>query len=150
MSAHGYGYVNKVTIGSPVYQGNAVGTSPTISSAIRQVNTNNPVKGATNPDLNCGPGAQLVAEVANANPGSIIEVSWVDGTIGSLPVSLIFFMIRRGRVLSFSQWPHVGPLMFYMAQCQGSCSLRLEWCQVVQDSRARLPVWQHLVSSRTP
>ncbi|KAI9567888.1 glycosyl hydrolase family 61-domain-containing protein [Boletus coccyginus] len=103
VSAHGY--VNKVTIDGTAYPGNAVGTSSTISSAIRQVNTNSPVKGATSPDLNCGPGAQLAAESANANPGSTVEVSWVGGTSGSTP------------------WPHnVGPLMFYMAQCQGSCS----------------------------
>ena len=85
MSAHGY--VNKVTIDGTVYQGNAVGTTPTISSVIRQVNTNSPVKGATNPDINCGASAQLAADVANANPGSTVEVYWVGGTTGVSPVS---------------------------------------------------------------
>lgn len=115
VSAHGY--VNKVTIDGTVYPGNAVGTSATVSSAIRQVNTNSPVKGATSPDLNCGPGAQMAAQSANANPGSTVEVSWVGGTSGSTPVSPIsssyhvedtFSPFRSGRttwVRSCSTWP---------------------------------------------
>ncbi|KAG8221713.1 glycoside hydrolase family 61 protein [Butyriboletus roseoflavus] len=103
VSAHGY--VNKVSIDGTVYQGNTVGTTATVSSVIRQINTNSPVKGATNPDLNCGSGAQLAADVANANPGSTVEVYWVGGTTGTSP------------------WPHnTGPIMHYMAACQGSCS----------------------------
>lgn len=85
VSAHGY--VNKVTIDGTVYQGNSVGTTATISSIIRQVNTNSPVKGATNPDINCGASAQLAADVANANPGSTVQVFWVGGTTGTSPVS---------------------------------------------------------------
>ena len=89
VSAHGY--VNKITIDGTAYQGNSVGTTPTISSVIRQVNTNSPVKGATNPDINCGAGAQLAADVANANPGSTVEVYWVGGTTGTSAVSVIPF-----------------------------------------------------------
>ena len=87
VSAHGY--VNKVTIDGTVYQGNAVGTTPTTASVIRQVNTNSPIKGATNADLSCGAGAQPAADVANANPGSTVQVYWVGGTTGDSPVSYI-------------------------------------------------------------
>ena len=114
VSAHGY--VNKVTIDGTVYQGNSVGTTPTISSVIRQVNTNSPVKGATNPDINCGAGAQLAADVANANPGSTVQVYWVGGTTGTSAVSSLSFMtcesvysfISSGpiiRVRSCITWP---------------------------------------------
>jgi hypothetical protein len=118
VSAHGY--VNKVTIDGTAYQGNSVGTTPTISSIIRQVNTNSPVKGATNPDINCGASAQLAADVANANPGSTVEVYWVGGTTGT------------------SAWPHnTGPLMHYMAECQGSCatfnSSAAEWFKISEQ-----------------
>ncbi|KAG6370610.1 glycosyl hydrolase family 61-domain-containing protein [Boletus reticuloceps] len=103
VSAHGYVY--KVSIDGTVYQGNSVGTTATVKSAIRQVNSNEPVKGATNPDITCGPGSQPAALAANANPGSTVQVYWVGGTTGSSP------------------WPHdTGPVMHYMAQCQGDCS----------------------------
>ena len=87
VSAHGR--VDKVTIDGTVYQGNSVGTTATIKSVIRQINTNSPVKGASNPDLNCGAGAQLAADVANANPGSTVQVLWVGGTTGTSPVSVV-------------------------------------------------------------
>ncbi|KAF8132808.1 glycoside hydrolase family 61 protein [Boletus edulis] len=103
VSAHGYVY--KVTIDGTVYQGNSVGTTASVKSAIRQVNSNEPVKGTTNPDITCGPGSQPAALSANANPGSTVQVQWVGGTTGSSP------------------WPHnTGPVMHYMAQCQGDCT----------------------------
>jgi len=115
VSAHGY--VAQVTIDGTVYKGNPVGTTPTVDSVIRQVNTNSPVKGATNPDINCGAGAQLAKDVANANPGSTVEVLWSGGTSGTSP------------------WPHnTGPIMHYMAKCDGSCasynSTNAEWFKI--------------------
>ncbi|KIJ64015.1 lytic polysaccharide monooxygenase [Hydnomerulius pinastri MD-312] len=102
VSAHGY--VGSVTIDGTSYPGNEPGgaTNPSI---IRQVSTIDPVKGSSNPSLNCGMNATLAANVANANPGSQLLVHWVGGSTGD------------------SDWPHnVGPIMHYMTKCDGSCS----------------------------
>ena len=45
-------------------------------SVIRQVGDISPVKGASNPALNCGLSAQLATLVANANPGSAMAFNW--------------------------------------------------------------------------
>jgi len=114
VSAHGY--IGSVTIDGQSYSGNQPGgtTNPSI---IRQVSTIDPVKGATNPSINCGMNATLAANVANANPGSQILVQWVGGSTGD------------------SDWPHnVGPIMHYMTQCSGSCSsydsTNAEWFKI--------------------
>ncbi|TFY76507.1 hypothetical protein EWM64_g7505, partial [Hericium alpestre] len=61
-----------------------------------------PVKGADNPFMLCGQAAQLASQVAPANPGSVVEFLWKDG--------------------DNTNWPHeIGPLMTYMARCQGTC-----------------------------
>ncbi|KAG6333452.1 hypothetical protein ID866_5633 [Astraeus odoratus] len=102
VSAHGY--VGSVVIDGTTYQGNIPGgtTNPSI---IRQVSTISPVKGASNPSLNCGMNATMASDVANVNPGSQILVDWVGGSTGD------------------SNWPHnVGPIMHYMTKCSSSCS----------------------------
>ncbi|KAF9218892.1 glycoside hydrolase family 61 protein [Gyrodon lividus] len=114
VSAHGY--VGSVTIDGTLYPGNEPSGS-TNPSVIRQVSTIDPVKGATNPSLNCGMNATLAANVANANPGSQLQVHWVGGSTGD------------------SNWPHnVGPIMHYMTKCDGSCSsydsTNAEWFKI--------------------
>ncbi|KAF9218867.1 hypothetical protein BS17DRAFT_822294 [Gyrodon lividus] len=102
VSAHGY--VGSVTIDGTSYLGNEPGGAMN-PSVIRQVSTIDPVKGATNPSLNCGMNATLAANVANANPGSQLQVHWVGGSTGD------------------SNWPHdVGPIIHYMTKCDDSCS----------------------------
>jgi len=108
--------ISGLTIDGQSYSGNQPGgtTNPSI---IRQVSTIDPVKGATNPSINCGMNATLAANVANANPGSQILVQWVGGSTGD------------------SDWPHnVGPIMHYMTQCSGSCSsydsTNAEWFKI--------------------
>lgn len=115
VSAHGY--VQQVTIDGTVYKGNNLNVATPTPSIIRLVNTNSPVKGTNNSFLNCGQDAQLASLVGNANPGSQLEILWVGGTDGS------------------SNWPHnTGPLMHYMAQCDGSCSTydstNAEWFKI--------------------
>jgi len=78
-----HGYVQQVTIDGTVYMGNSLNVETPAPSIIRQVSTNSPVKGATNPDIFCGQQAQLASLVGNANPGSQVEVLWVGGTDGS-------------------------------------------------------------------
>lgn len=78
VSAHGY--LSQVTIAGKVYQGPSPGSSGGQSSIIRQVASNSPVKGATNPDLNCGLSAQPAGQSASANPGDELDIQWVGGT----------------------------------------------------------------------
>ncbi|KAK0437791.1 glycoside hydrolase family 61 protein [Armillaria borealis] len=51
-----HGYVQKVTIDGTEYTGPAVGSGST-DGITREISTQDPIKGATNPDLTCGPGA---------------------------------------------------------------------------------------------
>lgn len=76
---------------------------------IRSVNTIDPLKGADNKDLSCGPGSYPISGdeskvYAKASPGSAIDVNWMSG--------------------DGQAWPHnVGPMLTYLAQCDGGdCS----------------------------
>jgi hypothetical protein len=76
VSAHGY--VSLVTIDSKRYVGD-VPNGAKNPSIVRQINDVSPVKGANNPNVNCGSGAQLATLSANANPGSVVTFSWNGG-----------------------------------------------------------------------
>ena len=76
IDAHGFLYT--VTIDGKCYVGN-VPNGNANPSAIRQVSGVNPIKGASNPDLNCGFDAQLATLVADANPGSAMAFDWSGG-----------------------------------------------------------------------
>ena len=89
-----HGYVQQVTIDGTVYMGNKLNVETPAPSIIRQVSTNSPVKGATNPDIFCGQQAQLASLVGNANPGSQVEVLWVGGTDGSSNVRKFISMLE--------------------------------------------------------
>ena len=54
-------------------------SSPGAKYPIRAVNTIDPVKGASNPNILCGPGAKATAQYADTKPGSEVEVQWVGG-----------------------------------------------------------------------
>ncbi|KAH8980197.1 glycosyl hydrolase family 61-domain-containing protein [Lactarius akahatsu] len=96
-SVAAHGFVTKVVIDGKAYSGNVPNAQPS-DSPIRQIADIGPVKGASNPDLNCGLSAQLATQVAPANPGSNLQFFW--GNPGG------------------SNWPHnTGPLMTYMAAC---------------------------------
>lgn len=73
-----HGYIAQVTIDGTAYIGNVPNAQPT-PSIVRQINTIDPVKGASNAYLNCGQDAQKAALVANANPGSQVQFLWKDG-----------------------------------------------------------------------
>ncbi|KAN0134706.1 Glycosyl hydrolase family 61 domain containing protein [Lactarius tabidus] len=104
-SVTAHGYVSKVVIDGTTYTGplpaDAAGATNNSPSPIRQIADIGPVKGATNPDINCGLSAQLASLVVPANPGSSMEFYWGNPSGG--------------------HWPHVtGPLMTYMASCDTS------------------------------
>lgn len=86
VSAHGY--VSLVTIDSKRFTGN-VPNGQTKPSIVRQINDVSPVKGASNPFLNCGQNAQIASDVATANPGSAVTFSW-NGGDGSNVSSCLF------------------------------------------------------------
>jgi len=94
VSAHGF--VNKFTVDGKLYKGNTPNGKAN-ASPIRLINSINPVKGATNKNVMCGPSAQPASLVADVNPGSKISFSWATPS---------------------GKWPHnTGPLMTYMASC---------------------------------
>lgn len=125
VSAHGY--VGSVTIDGKNYQGSIPGGS-TNPSAIRQVSTIDPVKGSSNPSLNCGMNAAMASDSASVNPGSQVLVHWVGGATGS------------------SNWPHnVGPIMHYMTKCSDSCSsydsTSAEWFKISELGLQTSSTW---------
>ncbi|KAI0638726.1 glycosyl hydrolase family 61-domain-containing protein [Trametes polyzona] len=92
-----HGFVSLVAIDGKQYPGN-VPNNYKGPSPIRLVSDISPVKGASNPDLNCGLNAQLAELVVPANPGSTVEFQWSGG--------------------AGQKWPHnTGPLMTYLASC---------------------------------
>ncbi|KIJ64018.1 lytic polysaccharide monooxygenase [Hydnomerulius pinastri MD-312] len=113
--AHAHGYVAQVAIDGKVYIGNVPNAQPT-PAIVRQINDVSPVKGASNPYLNCGQDAQKAALVANANPGSNFQFWWKGG--------------------DGSDWPHnIGPIMTYMASCGSTTcdqydSTNAEWFKI--------------------
>lgn len=111
----GHGYVAQVAIDGTDYYGNVPNANP-VPSIVRQINDVAPVKGASNPYLNCGQDAQLASVVANANPSSQLQFWWKGG--------------------DGSNWPHnIGPIMTYMAQCVNTTcdqynSTNAEWFKI--------------------
>ncbi|KAI6026020.1 glycoside hydrolase family 61 protein [Pisolithus marmoratus] len=127
VSVSAHGFLGSVSIDGKTYQGNIPGGT-TNPSVIRQVSTIDPIKGATNPSLNCGMNATMASDVANANPGSQVLVNWVGGSTGG------------------SQWPHnVGPIMHYMTKCSGSCSsfdsTSAEWFKISELALETSNTW---------
>ncbi|KAL4062371.1 glycoside hydrolase family 61 protein [Scleroderma citrinum] len=135
VSAHGF--VSSVSIDGKSYQGNIPGGS-TNPSVIRQISTISPVKGSSNPSLNCGMNATMASDVANANPGSQILVYWVGGSTGD------------------SNWPHnTGPIMHYMTKCSSSCSsydsTSAEWFKISELGLQTSSTWfQANVEAKEP
>lgn len=113
--AKAHGYVAQVSIDGEIYMGNVPNAQPS-PSIVRQIDDISPVKGASNPYMNCGQAAQLAALVADANPGSQFQFWWKDG--------------------DGTNWPHdIGPIMTYMASCVGTTcdkynSTNAEWFKI--------------------
>jgi len=78
ISASAHGYVAEVDIAGKSYKGNVPG-GPADPSIIFQVSDVSPVKGASNPSLNCGLDATPATLVASANPGDKISFHWKGG-----------------------------------------------------------------------
>ncbi|KAH0579350.1 Cellulose-growth-specific protein [Termitomyces sp. J132] len=126
-SALAHGFVSRITVDGKVYKGNTPNGDEN-PSIIRLISTTSPVKGATNPDVNCGSGAPHPAtDVGNAMPGSKLEFTWDAG--------------------DGENWPHnTGPLMTYMASCGSTTcdkfdSTKAKWFKIDQQGRNASGDW---------
>lgn len=126
----GHGFVQDITLDGKFFKGNPVGGPPTGPSAIRQVNSQNPIKGAMNRNVNCGNGATPASLVLDANPGSKLTFNW--------------------RAADGSKWPHnTGPILTYMASCGNTtCDkfdpINAQWFKIQQDGRKSNGDWQQV------
>lgn len=126
----GHGFVQDITLDGKFFKGNPVGGPPTGPSAIRQVNSQNPIKGAMNRNVNCGNGATPASLVLDANPGSKLTFNW--------------------RAADGSKWPHnTGPILTYMASCGNTtCDkfdpINAKWFKIKQEGRKSNGDWQQV------
>jgi len=125
--ASAHGFVASIAIDGKNYDGDSPRDPPSdVQSVIRQISTISPVKGANNPDVNCGPSAVASSLVANANPGSTIDFLWTDGD---------------------AKWPHnTGPMLTYMASCGSSTcdkfdSTQAQWFKIDQVGKNNDDRW---------
>jgi len=121
-----HGFVHQVTIDGKAFIGN-VPSGDTKPSIIRQIREVDPVKGANNAAVNCGPDAKPASLNANANPGSTITFDWRGGDL--------------------SKWPHnTGPMLTYMASCgDNTCdqfdSTQAKWFKIQEIARDSNGEW---------
>ncbi|TFK65942.1 hypothetical protein BDN72DRAFT_844925 [Pluteus cervinus] len=124
--ASAHGFVPRITIDGQTYQGDSIG-GPNTPSVIRQVTAQDPIYGATNANINCGNGATIAANSANANPGSQINFFWTAEDGGN--------------------WPHdTGPMLTYMASCgDAPCSqfdsTTAKWFKIQEVGRRADGLW---------
>lgn len=73
-----HGLVANLIIDGTTYPGNqpSQNAEPTTPSVIRRISTNDPVKGAMNPNMNCGMNATAASLVAKANAGDQVQLQW--------------------------------------------------------------------------
>jgi len=125
-AAAAHGILQDMTIDGKFIKGNGVG-GPASPSGIRQVFSQDPIKGANNRDINCGVGARPAALVLDAMPGSELTFNW--------------------RTASGGQWPHnTGPMFTYLASCGSqSCdqfdAINAKWFKIQQDGRRKDGTW---------
>ena len=83
VSAHGF--VHSVAINGKTFTGNTPsGQRNNRDTVIRQIRTQDPVKGARNADVNCGAGAFSASDVADANPGDTLAFDWRTADLGNV------------------------------------------------------------------
>jgi hypothetical protein len=80
-----HGLVSSLEIDGQNFPGN-LPLGPSNPSIIRQINDPSPVKGATNPSVNCGPGAPNAVYYAKANPGSKFAFKWTGADLSNVRI----------------------------------------------------------------
>jgi len=122
-----HGFVQDMTIDGKFIKGNGVG-GPSNPSAIRQVFSQDPIKGADNRAINCGSGARPAALTVDTNPGSEMTFNW--------------------RTASGGKWPHnIGPMFTYMASCgEGTCdkfdAINAKWFKIQESGKTNDGKWE--------
>ena len=81
-SAHGFVY--KLGVNTQTYTGNLPGATPSAPSVIREISTQDPVKGASNPSLTCGMNSTAGTLVADVMPGDAITFDWRGGGLDNV------------------------------------------------------------------
>jgi len=125
-SVHAHGFVYNFYVDGTDNQGN-IPSGTTNPSPIRQVTSQDPIKGATNPSVNCGAGAPNAALVVDAMPGSNLTWDW--------------------RTASLGKWPHnTGPMMTYLASCGSTTcdqfdSRTAKWFKISQVGKDNSGTW---------
>jgi len=124
VSAHGF--VQDLKIDGKLIKGSPVG-GKAVDTSIRQVFSQDPIKGANNPSVNCGNGAKAASQVSSANPGSTLAFSW--------------------KAADGSNWPHnIGPMLTYMTNCgDEGCDkfdpANAEWFKIQQVGKKDADTW---------
>ncbi|TFK98989.1 glycosyl hydrolase family 61-domain-containing protein [Pterulicium gracile] len=116
-----HGFVSQITVNNKKeFHGNSPYRNPD-PSAVRQITGVEPVKGANNPDINCGLGSKIASDVLQVMPGDRLSFEWHGG--------------------DGSPWPHnIGPMMTYMASCGDQLcndfdSTKAKWFKIEQTGR---------------
>ncbi|KAF8186229.1 glycoside hydrolase family 61 protein [Pholiota molesta] len=118
--ASAHGFLRTVTINGQSYTGNQP-ASATKPSIIREISTQDPNKGVSNPALTCGPNATAASLDATVNPGDSLTFSW--------------------KAQDLSNWPHnTGPMLTYMASCGSTTCDKFDasnakWFKISQDGK---------------
>lgn len=122
--AHGFVYIFNVD--GTDYKGDIPGGNND-PSPIRQVTSQDPIHGATNPSVNCGTGAPNAAVVVDAMPGSKLSWDW--------------------READLNKWPHdIGPMLTYLASCGSTTcdkfdSRTAKWFKIDQVAKDNSGNW---------
>jgi len=76
-----HGYVAELIVDGQSYDGQepTEDGSATVASVVDRISTIDPVKGATNPYVNCGQKSTAASLVAAVNPGSAVQFQWEAG-----------------------------------------------------------------------
>ncbi|KAI5115985.1 hypothetical protein M0805_004642 [Coniferiporia weirii] len=121
-----HGYLRQITINGTIHKGD-VPQGAENNSAIRLIDSVDPVKGATNRAVNCGQDAKIAALVANANPGTNVTFDWAGGDGGN--------------------WPHnTGPLMTYLSTCGNTTcdqfdAINAKWFKIDEAGKKKDGTW---------
>ncbi|KAF6750394.1 glycoside hydrolase family 61 protein [Ephemerocybe angulata] len=119
---HAHGFVHEIAVDGKTYTGAQPSDQRSdLSSIIRQIRDASPVKGANNPDTNCGASAFVASDVGTVQPGDSLTFDW------------------RGADLS--RWPHnTGPMLTYLASCGDTAcnefdSTKARWFKIDQQAK---------------
>ena len=87
--ADAHGFVYKLGVNTQTYTGPVPGATPA-PSVIREITTQDPVKGASNPSLTCGQNSTAGSLIVDVNPGDSITFDWRNAGLGKVHICIVF------------------------------------------------------------